>query len=125
MGIKLDGIERLTALEKLVLVGRGSKLGRDFRQVLSPYPSGVLPCPLLSTIYCYWSASETRDIFRLVRIRSSAGRTLRKLSVPTSSIALPADIASCVSYVGSLDIPTDILDVDAVGLPRFYFLDDE
>ena len=56
--IKLDGIEHFTALEKLVLIGRGSGIARHFRQALSPRPSGVLLCPLLSAIDCHWNAQR-------------------------------------------------------------------
>jgi hypothetical protein len=117
----LGGIEHFTALEKLVLVGRGSKMARNFRRGLSPDPSGVLPCPLLSTIDCHGNASEMREMFLLLRIRSSAGRQLEKVRVPSSFIPLPADIASCVRDVGSLDIPLRILHMYAMRLPEFCF----
>jgi len=122
---KLGGVGHLTALEKLVVVGRGSKLARDFRQALSPDPLGVLPCPLLSTIDCHGNASEIREIFLLVRTRASADRRLEKLRVPSSFIPLPADIASCVRDVGSLDIPSRILHVYAMELPEFCFSERE
>jgi len=119
---KLDGIKHFTALEKLVLIGRGSKMAQKFRQALSPSPSGVLPCPLLSTIDFHGDSPEMPEIFLLVRNRSSAGRRLEKLRVPTSFIPLPAHIASCVRDVGSFDIPSRMLDKYAMELPEFCFV---
>ena len=117
---KLYGIEHLTALEKLVLIGRGSKVARNFRQALSPDSSGALPCPLLSAIDCHGNASEMREIFLLLRTRS-IGHRLEKVRVPSSFIPLPADIASCVRDVGSLDIPSRTLHMYAMELPEFCF----
>ena len=125
MDTKFYGIKNLTALERLVLVGRGSKWARNLRQAFSPDPSGVLPCPLLSTIDCYCSAPEMREVFFLVRSRSSAGRRLQKLGVPTSFIPLPVDVTSCVRDVGSLDTSMNALRVYAMGLPESYFADHE
>ena len=122
---KFYGIEYLTALERLVLIGRGSKWARNLRQVFSPDPSGVLHCPLLSTIDCYCSASEIREVFHLVRARSNAGRRLQKLGVPAPFVPLPVDVASCVKDVGGLDTSMNALRVYAMGLPEFYFLDHE
>jgi hypothetical protein len=102
--IELYGVEHFTALEKLGLTGSGSKLARNLRKALSPDPSGVLPCPLLSIIDCYWGRPGVYEITRLARIRSRAGRQLQKLRVLTSFIPLPACIASCVGDVGSLDM---------------------
>jgi len=125
MDTKLYGIEHFTALERLVLIGRGSKWARNLRQVFSPDPSGVLPCPLLSTIDCYCSAAEMREVFHLVRTRSSAGRRLQKLGVPISFIPLPVDVSSCVKDVGGLDTSMNTLRVYSMGLPEFYFVDHE
>ena len=118
---KLVGIDHFTALEKLVIIGRGSKIARNFRQALSPDPSGVLPCPLLSTIDCHGDSSEMREVFLLLRTRSNAGRRLEKVRVPSDFIPLPADIASCVGDVGNLDIPPRILHMYAMELPEFCF----
>ena len=121
---KLYGIEHFTALEKLVLVGRGSKVVRNFRQALSLCPSGIIPCPLLSTIDCHGSSSEMREMFLLLRTRSSAGRQLEKVRVPSRFIPLPADIASCVRHVGSLDIPSRVLHMYSMELPEFCFVEE-
>ena len=123
--IKLYGVDHFTALEKLVLIGRGSKMARNFRQALSPDPWGVLPCPLLSAIDCHGNSSEMREMFLLLRTRSSAGRQLETLRVPSRFIPLPADIASCVSHVGSLDIPPRVLHMYAMELPEFCFAEGE
>ena len=121
MGAKLHGIEHFTALEKLVLIGKGPKVARIFRQALSPDPSGALPCPLLSTIDCHGNASEMREIFLLLRKRFTAGRRFEKVRVPSSFIPLPADTASCVREVESLDIPSRVLHMYAMELPEFCF----
>ena len=125
MNTKLSGIEHFTTLEKLVLIGRGSKLAQNFRQALSPDPSGVLPCPLLSTIDCHGSAPEINEMSLLARTRSSAGHRLKKLNVPTSFIPLPADTASCVGEVGSFDIPSNVLHPYGMELPEYCFVDGE
>jgi len=122
---KLGGVEHLTALEKLVVVGRGSKLARNFRQALSPDPLGVVPCPLLSTIDCLGDISEMREIFLLLRTRSNAGHPLEELRIPSSFIPLPADITSCVRDVRSLDIPSRILHLYVMDLPKFCFSERE
>jgi len=121
MDVRLNGIEHFPALEKLVLIGRGSKVARNFRQALSPDHSGVLPCQLLSAIDCYGNVSEMREMFLLVRTRSSAGHRLEKVRVPSSFIPLPADIASCVRAVGGFDIPPRTLHIYAMELPEFCF----
>ena len=123
--IKLDGIEHFTALEKLVLIGRGSGIARHFRQALSPGPSGVLPCPLLFAIDCHWNASEMREMFLLLRIRYHAGRLLEKLRVPSCFIPLPADVASRVRDIGKLDLPSRILHMYTMELPEFCFAERE
>lgn len=119
---KIGGIENLTALQKLVLIGRGSKMVRDFQQALSPGPSGVLPCPLLSTIDFQGDTSEMCEMFHLLRTRSSAGHQLGRVRVPSCFIPLPADVASCVKDVGSLDIPLRKLHRYAMELPKFCFV---
>ena len=120
MDIKLEGLEHFTALEKLVLIGRKSNIARNFQQALSPGPSGILSCPLLSTIDCHGDSSEMREIFLLLRVRSSAGRRVEKVRVPSDFIPLPADIASCVRDVGSLDISTK-LHAYGMELPEYCF----
>ena len=125
MDTKIYGFRRFTGLEKLVLVGRGSKLAWNLRWAFSPDRSGVLPCPLLSTIYCHGSAREIREISLLARNRSSAGHRLTKLNVPTSFIPLPADTTSCVGEVGSFDIPPNILHLYAMELPSYCFVEGE
>jgi len=125
MDVKLNGIEHLTALEKLVLIGRGSRLARNFRQAFSPDHSGVLPCPLLSTIDCHGDKSEVREMFLLACIRSNAGCQLERMRVPSSFIPLPADITYCVREVGSFDIPSRVLHMYAMELPEFCFAERE
>ena len=126
MNTRLYGLRRFTALEKLVLVGRRSKLARNLRQLLSSNrPPGGLPCPLLSTIDCHGSASEIREISLLARTRSSAGLRLAKLNVPMRFIPLPTDTSSCVGEVGSFDIPSDMLHMYAMELPEYRFVDGE
>ena len=119
--IKLDGIEHFTALEKLVLIGRGSGIARHFRQALSPRPSGILLCPLLSAIDCHWNASEMREMFLLLRTRYNTDHLLEKVRVPSCFIPVPADIASRVKDVGNLDIPSGILPTYVMELPEFCF----
>ena len=123
--LNLCGIKNFTALEKLVIVGRGSKMARSFRQALSPGPLGDIPCPLLSAIDCYGDASEMREIFLLLRTRSNAGSQLERMRVPSCFIPLPADIASCVRDVGSLDIPPRTLHMYAMELPAICFAERE
>ena len=126
MNTRLYGLRRFTALEKLVLVGRRSKLARNLRQLLSSNrPPGGLPCPLPSTIDCHGNASEIREISLLARTRSGAGLRLAKLNVPTRFIPLPTDTSSCVGEVGSFDIPSDMLHMYAVELPEYCFVDGE
>jgi hypothetical protein len=61
-----------------------------------------------------------RETFLLLRTRS-IGNRLEKVRVPSSFIPLPADIASCVRDVGSLDIPSRTLHMYAMELPVFCF----
>jgi len=123
--IKLEGIEHFTALEKLVLIGRASGIARHFRQALSPGPSGVLACPLLSAIDCHWNASEMRQMFQLLRARYNADRQLEKVRVPSCFIPLPADITFRVGDVGNLDIPPGGLHMHTMELPEFCFAEGE
>lgn len=122
---EIGGIENFTALEKLVLIGRGSMMARNLRQALSPDPSGVPPCPLLSAIDCHGNTSEMREMFLLLRTRSTADRQLKKVRVPPRFIPLPADIASCVGDVGILNIPPNILHTYSMELPEFCFPEGE
>jgi len=123
--VRLGGIEHFTALEKLVLLARGPSSAQNFRQMLSPDPSGVLPCPLLSTVDCHGGASDVREMFLLARTRFNAGCRLEELRVPSSFIPLPADIASCVESVRSFNIPPRVLHVYAMELPEFCFTERE
>jgi len=123
--IKLDGIEHFTALEKLVFIGRGSGIARHFRQALSPRPSGILPCPLLSSIDCHWNATEMREMFLLLHKRYSADRLLERLRVPSCFIPVPTNVASCVKDIGNLDIPSGILPTYGMELPVFCFAEME
>ena len=122
---KLNGIEHLTALEKLVLIGRGSVTAQSVRQGLSPGPSGVLPCPLLSTVDFHGDASDMHEFFHLLRIRSRAGGRLEKVRAPSRFVPIPADITPHVECVGSLDIPSSALHMYAMELPEFCFAEGE
>jgi hypothetical protein len=118
---KLEGFEHFPALEKLVLNGKGSNLVRNVRQTLSPDHSGTLPCPLLTAIDCYANESEMREIFLLVRSRSSAGRQLETLSVPSTFLPLPARVRARVRDVKSLDTPSRPLHTHSMELPASCF----
>ena len=127
----LDGLEHLVALEKLVLNGRGSKLAQNFQEVLSSEHSGTLPCPLLSTIDCYLSTidcygdePEMREVFLLARARSSAGRPLERLRIPSSFLPPPVDVSACVGDVTSLDPPPRPLHLHSMELPEHCFAKD-
>ena len=121
---KLDGIGRLTALETLVLDGRGSKLAENFREALSLYHPGTPPCPLLSAIDCHGSELEMQDIFLLVRARLNAGSQLDKLRIPSSFIPPPSDISSHVRDVTSLDTSSRESHAYSMELPGFCFAED-
>ena len=119
----LDGLEHLAALEKLVIIGRTSVTAQCFQERLSPAPSGVLPCPLLSTIDFHGDASEMRVLFHVLRARSRAGGRLERVRVPSDYLPLPADIAPHVRDVGSIDIPSNALHMYAMELPEFCFVE--
>ena len=63
------------------------------------------------------------EMFLLVRARSEAGCLLEELRVPAPCIPLPANIAPFVGSVGSLDMPSGMLNVYAAELPEFCFVD--
>ena len=117
----LDGLEHLSALEKVVLNGRGSKLARNLCQVLSPDHLGIMSCPLLSGIDCYGNASEIDQIYLLVNNRFHAGHQLEKLRVPSSFIPPPDHIGACVGDLGALDMPLRALYLHSMELPEFCF----
>ena len=62
------------------------------------------------------------EMFLLVRARSEAGCRLEELRVPAPFIPL-TDIAPFVGSVGSLCIPSGMLNVYAAELPEFCFVD--
>ena len=122
---ELDGLEHLAALEKLIVIGRGSVTAQCLRERLSPGPSGVLPCPLLSSINFHGDPSEMRVLFHVLRARSRVGGRLEKVRVPSKYVTLPADIAPHVRDVGSIDIPSNAVHMYAMELPEFCFVDGE
>ena len=122
--VKLHGVKHLTALEKLVLIGRGSVTAQCLQQELSPGPSGVLPCPLLSVIDFHGDASNVGGLFHLLRTRSKVGGRLEKVRVPSRFVTLSADIIPYVKEVGSLDIPSSTLHMYAMELPEFCFAEE-
>jgi len=122
--VKLGGVEHLAALEKLVLIGRGSATAQSLRQELSLGPSGILPCPLLSTIDFHGDRSDMGGLFHILRTRSKVGGRLKKVRVPSHFAALPADIVPYVRDVGSLDIPSSALHMYAMELPEYCFVEE-
>jgi len=121
---KLGGVEHLTSLEKLVLIGRGSATAKSLLQELSPGRSNVLPCPLLSTIDFHGDRSDVGGLFHLLRTRSRVGGRLEKVRVPSRFAALPADIVPYVRDVGRLYIPSSALHMYAMELPEFCFMEE-
>lgn len=122
---KLDGVEYLTALESLVIIGRGSATARALLQAFSPGPAGFLPCPLLSTIDFHGGSSEMRPFFDLLHARSTVGGWLERLRLPPGFTYLPVSVAPHVRDVGSLDIPSSALHMYAMELPEFCFAEGE
>ena len=121
---RLDGLEHLVALEKLVLSGRGSRLAQNLQEALSSGSSGTLPCPLLSVIDCYGGEPEMREVFLLARARFNAGYPLERLRIPSSFVPPPVDVSACVGDVTSLDPPAMPLNVHSMELPEYCFAKD-
>jgi len=122
--VKFGGVEHLAALEKLVLLERGSVTAQSLRQELYPTPSGVLPCPLLSTVDFHGDMLDVDRLYHLLRSRSRVGSRLEKVRVPSRFATLPTSIVPYVREVGSLDIPSSALHMYSMELPEFCFAED-
>ena len=113
---KFNNFQHFPALERLVLVGRGS--ARNIRQALSPSGSGILPSPLLSVIeYFGVDELEIGEVFLLVRNRYNAVHQLKKLRISSIFIPLPVGTCGRVQDVESLNIPSAY----SMDLPEYCF----